>query len=200
MGIIAKGLASLLFAAGQLALAHGTTAPGMAMTAGHTPYTRSVETYRIPDVVLTNQDGTKVRLPELFQSDKPVLVQFVFANCTTICPVLSTTFVDLQQRLGDSPQKARLVSISIDPEHDTPKVMKAYLTQYQAKPGWDFLTGPKSEIEKVTRAFGAYAKNKMDHSALTFIRMPQDGTWVRLFGLMSGSELWAECEKVGLTQ
>jgi protein SCO1/2 len=159
-------------------------------------YQRSVEKYVVPDVVLVNQTGAKVRLKDLLQTDRPVVLDFIFGTCTTICPILSAGYVNFQHKLGPDSLSVRLVSISIDPEHDTPKVMKEYLKRYRAKPGWDFLTGSREDIDKVMTAFGAYIQNKMSHYPLTLIRSPQDGSWVRLFGLMSTAEFMNEVQKV----
>ena len=160
--------------------------------AAEKPYKRTVETYMMPDVTLVNQDGKKVRFKSLVETDKPVIVDFIYATCTTICPVLSVSYVNLQNRLKDSPQKPRLISITIDPENDTPKTMKEYLKRYNAKPGWDFLTGSRGDIDKVMRAFNAYIPDKMSHYPLTLIRSPKDGTWVRLFGILSSREFMSE--------
>jgi len=174
---------------------------GMAMSATaaeQSAYQRSVERYPVPPVTLVNQDGKKVRFAELLQSDKPVAIQFIFATCTTICPVLSAGYVNLQQKMGENSSKVHLVSISIDPENDSPKIMKEYLKRYRAKPGWDFLTGSRKDIDAVMRAFNAYIPNKMSHYALTFIRAPKDDKWVRLYGIMSSSEFANEGKKVGM--
>ena len=159
-------------------------------------YTRSVEKYIVPDVVLVNQNGAKVRLKDHLQTDKPVVLDFIFGTCTTICPILSAGYVNLQHKVGPDSQAVRLVSISIDPEHDTPKIMKEYLKRYRAKPGWDFLTGSREDIDKVMSAFGAYVQNKMSHYPLTLVRSPKDGSWIRLFGLMSTAEFLSEVQKV----
>jgi protein SCO1/2 len=100
--------------------------------------------------------------------------------------------------MGADSNKVHLISISIDPENDTPKVMKEYLKRYRAKPGWDFLTGSRKDIDAVMRAFNAYIPNKMSHYALTFIRSPKDDKWVRLYGIMSSSEFMAEALKAGI--
>ncbi|MFH1029010.1 MAG: SCO family protein [Pseudomonadota bacterium] len=155
-------------------------------------YKRSIEKYNIPDVVLINQDGKKVRLQSLLNSDIPVIVDFIYGTCTTICPVLSAGFVNLQRKLDADSQKVRLISITIDPENDSPKVMKEYLKRYRAKPGWDFLTGSRADIDIVMRAFNAYIPDKMSHYPLNMIRMPKNGNWVRLFGLMSTKEFMNE--------
>lgn len=179
-------LLAFIFTGGNAA---GQTAP---------KYKRSVENYTVPDVILVNQKGEKVKLKSLLVSDKPVIVDFIFGTCTTICPILSAGFANLQQRLGEDSQKIRLVSISIDPENDTPKVMREYLQRYRAKPGWDFLTGSRKDIDKVMHAFDAYIPNKMSHYPLNLIRNPSDGRWIRIFGLMSSSEFMSECQKAGI--
>ena len=160
-------------------------------------YQSTIEYYRMPDVTLINQDGKKVNFKKLMQSDKPVVVDFIFCTCTTICPVLSASFVNLQNKLGAESQNVRLISISIDPEHDKPKVMKEYLRRYRAKPGWDFLTGSRKDIESVRKAFDSYIANKMSHQTLMFISMPKDGGWFRIFGITSTGELSAEIKKAG---
>jgi protein SCO1/2 len=160
-------------------------------------YKRSIEDYSIPDVTLVNQNGARVKLKNMITSDKPVVVDFIYGTCTTICPVLSAGYANLQQKLAEGSSRVQLISISIDPENDTPKVMKEYLKRYRAKPGWDFLTGSRADIDKVMRAFNAYIPNKMYHYPLNLIRNPKDGKWVRIFGLTSTSEFMNEYKKVG---
>jgi protein SCO1/2 len=159
-------------------------------------YKRSVERYTIPDIVLVNQDGKKVRLQSILKGDTPVVVDFIYGTCTTICPVLSAGFLNLQNKLAATGGTVRLVSITIDPENDSPKVMKAYLKRFRAKPGWDFLTGSRADIDTVMKAFNAYIPDKMSHYPLNMIRSPKDGTWVRLFGLLSSREFLAEYQSV----
>jgi protein SCO1/2 len=173
----------------------GTAVPA---SASQQKYQRSVENYVMPDVVMINQDGERVRLKKLLESDKPVLVDFIYGTCTTICPVLSAGFSNLQRKLGPEMDKVHLVSITIDPENDTPQILKDYLGRYRAKPGWDFLTGSRQDVNRVMNAFDSFFRDKMDHKPLTFIRSPEDGKWVRLYGLMSGKDFLAECEKVGV--
>ena len=150
-------------------------------------YKRTIENYTMPDVTLVNQDGKRIKFKNLINSDKPVVVDFIYGTCTTICPVLSAGYVNLQRKLGQNSTNVQLVSISIDPENDTPKVMKEYLKRYRAQPGWDFFTGSRADIDKVMHAFDAYIPNKMYHYPLSLIRNPKDGKWVRIFGLTSTS-------------
>lgn len=112
------------------------------------PYQRSIERYAVPDVTLIDQNGKKVRFNKVLESDRPVVVDFIFGTCTTICPVLSAGYANIQQKIGPDTRKIKLVSISIDPENDSPKVMLEYLKRYRAKPGWDFFTGSRADIDK----------------------------------------------------
>lgn len=165
-------------------------------TASAAGYTRTEVNYAVPDVTLIDQDGKSVRLPEYLQADKPVLLHFIYATCTTICPVLSAGFSSFQKKAGLEPGAVRLVSISIDPENDTPEVMKEYLRKYSAKPGWDFLTGSRKDIEAVMRAFDAYVSDKMSHLPVTILKGPGPGRWVRIYGLMGTAAMIAEYQSV----
>jgi len=166
-------------------------------SAGEPKYKRTIESYIMPDVTLVNQKGTRVKFKDLvINSSKPVVVDFIYGTCTTICPVLSAGYVNLQRKLGQNSTNVHLISISIDPENDTPKVMKEYLKRYRAQPGWDFFTGSRADIDKVMHAFDAYIPNKMYHYPLTLIRDPKNGKWVRVFGLTSTSEFMNEYKKV----
>jgi len=159
-------------------------------------YKRSVEHYSVPDVTLVNQDGKRVRLPDLVNSGRPVVLDFIYGTCTTICPVLSANFTNFQRKLGEGAGKAQLISITIDPEHDTPAIMKKYLKNYLARPGWDFLTGSRQDIDLVMRAFSAYVPNKMSHLPIIFIRVPRTDQWVRIYGMISTSDFMKEFERV----
>lgn len=158
-------------------------------------YARSMESYSLPDVSLINQNGEKVRIKSLLNSDKTVVIDFIYGTCTTICPVLSASFVNLQNKLGSDLRKVHLVSISIDPENDNPRVMREYLKRYRAKPGWDFLTGSRSDINNVMKSLDAYIPDKMSHFPLTLIHTPRESKWVRLNGIMSSTEFLAEYQQ-----
>jgi protein SCO1/2 len=164
--------------------------------AGAEDYKRDVIHYEVPDVVLLSQRGEKVPLREYFDGDKPILLNFIYATCTTICPVLAAGFVNFQRKMGPDAARAQLVSVSIDPEHDSPEVMHDYLVRYGAGESWDFLTGTREDIDKVMRAFDSYVSNKMNHMPLTFLKAPGSDEWIRLDGLMGTSELIGEYRKL----
>ena len=164
--------------------------------AGDQPrFTRTVVAVDVPDLTLVDQDGDHVQLRSLVLTDKPVLVEFIFATCTTICPVLSAGFASVQRKLGPDADSIALVSITIDPEHDVPEEMKAYLGRYGAKPGWTFLTGSRSQIDDVMRAFDAYVANKMSHRPLTFVHAPGADEWLRIEGFAGSEDLLEEVRR-----
>ena len=167
----------------QAALPASAASPG---------YQRTLEQYAVPEVTLINQDGKRVKFAELVNSGKPVVVDFIYGTCTTICPVLSAGYTNFQRKLGDNSRSAQLISISIDPEHDTPAVMKKYLKNYQAKPGWDFLTGSRGDIDRVMRAFNAYVPDKMSHYPIMFMRSPGGDQWMRIYGLIGTADFQKE--------
>ena len=157
---------------------------------------RTIENYQMPDVVLVDQYGENIKLVELVNQDRPVLVDFIYATCTTICPVLSAGYSHLQRKLGDNSEAVQLISFSIDPEHDKPQIMAEYLERYQAKEGWRFLTGSRQDIDAVMHAFDAYVSNKMSHYPLTLIKVPGKDQWVRLYGLVGTKQLIQEIEQL----
>jgi len=165
---------------------------GQGWSADNPRFTRDEVKVDPPAVTLIDQNGNRIDFRALTLSDKPVFVDFIFATCTTICPVLSAGYTSIQRKLGDDLDRVTLVSITIDPENDGPEELTAYLERYRAKPGWEFLTGTRADIDTVMRAFDAYVPDKMSHRPLLFIRTPSDGSWVRLYGFAGSADLMAE--------
>ena len=124
-----------------------------------------------PPFALTSQDGAPVSLASL--RGKVVAVTFIYTGCPDICPLLTQKMVDVQEALGaDFGAKVAFVSNSLDPEHDTPEVLKDYAQFWGAKPeGWSFLTGSLETVRDVTRRYGVFFAKKEDgsveHSQLT---------------------------------
>lgn len=161
-------------------------------------YQRSSASYRIPDIRLVDRDGASVSLRDgLGGGDQPVMLNFIFTSCTAICPVMSATFQQVQEQLGDEGGKVRMVSISIDPENDTPERLREYAERFQAGPQWHMLTGSVEDSIAVQRAFDAFRGGKMNHAPATFLRAAgADKSWVRLDGLASASDIVQEYRKL----
>jgi cytochrome oxidase Cu insertion factor (SCO1/SenC/PrrC family) len=154
-------------------------------------YQRSFNPYVMPDVVLRNTHGKRVNFAELMQFDGPVVLNFIFTSCATICPVMSATFGQTQEDLAKIYPDYLMVSISIDPDYDTPSRLRDYAKMHDARDNWVMLTGQFDDIFKVVRAFDAIykAENKMYHRPLTFLRKGHDAPWLRLEGLLSSAAL-----------
>ena len=117
-----------------------------------------------PVFTLTSQDGAPVALADL--RGKVVAVTFIYTECPDICPLLTQKMVQVQNELGAKfGAKVAFVSISLDPEHDTPEVLKDYAQFWGAKPdGWVFLTGSPEAVRDVTRRYEVFLAKKEDGS------------------------------------
>jgi protein SCO1/2 len=124
-----------------------------------------------PEFTLTNQDGKRIALKDL--RGKVLAITFIFASCVDTCPLLTAKMAGLQDRLGaDFGPQVYFVSITVDPERDTPEVLKRYAQAHRANPaGWAFLTGTPAEIREVARRYGVFYKKTprgdVDHTFLT---------------------------------
>src|SRR6185295_9578947 len=124
-----------------------------------------------PEFNLTDQDGRRVALKEL--RGKVLAVTFIFASCTDTCPLLTAKLAAVQDRLGAAfGPDVRFVSITVDPERDTPEVLKRYAEAHRANPaGWSFLSGTPDEIRNVAKRYGVYYKKTsrgdVEHTFLT---------------------------------
>lgn len=157
---------------------------------------RSTADYALPDVKLVRDDGKEVSLAEELGDGRAVALQFIFTTCTTICPVLTQTFARLQEKLGADRDRVHLVSISIDPEQDTPARLREYARKVHAGSQWRYYTGTVQASVDVQRAFNAYLGDKMNHSPATFLRAAPGRPWVRIDGFASADELARELHEL----
>jgi protein SCO1/2 len=155
---------------------------------------RTIVDYRVPRVTLVRDDGKSVLLTDELDDGRPVVLSFIYTTCTTICPLTSATLSDLQRKLGEDRGHVHLVSISIDPEQDTPARLREYAQRFSAGPEWNHYTGTVASSAAVQRAFGAYAGDKMSHRPVTLVRAARDGQWVRLDGFATSEQMLAELQ------
>lgn len=147
-------------------------------------------TLKLPDAVLTDQDGRSRRLLSEVMEDKIIVANFVYTNCSTICPVTSTLFSQTQDQLGQLlDHRVRLLSLSVDPARDTPARLKTYAETHGAKPGWIWLTGSAPEVTATLKAFGTYTSNFQDHPVVIMIGDNRSGQWTRYFGFQDPKRL-----------
>jgi protein SCO1/2 len=132
-----------------------------------------------PEFTLTDQDGKRVALKDL--RGKVLAITFIFASCADTCPLLTSIMAGIQDRLGAAfGPRVHFVSITVDPERDTPEVLKRYAEAHGANTGgWAFLTGTPAEIREVAKRYGVFfrktARGDVDHTFLTSI-VDRNGT------------------------
>jgi len=144
----------------------------------------------IPDLVLLNQDGDKVRFYSDLVKGKVVAINFIFTTCTTICPPMGATFAKVQSLLGQRMgNDLHLISISIDPATDTPQRLKAWGDKFHRKPGWTFVTGPKPDIDALLASLGAAVSGKAEHTPIVVIGNDATGAWTRAYGLGGATQV-----------
>jgi protein SCO1/2 len=137
-----------------------------------------------PNVELTTQDGTKVHFYDDLLKGKMVVIELIYTRCVDACPLETARLAQVQRMLGDRVGKEIFFySISIDPEQDTPKVLKEYAEKYHAGPGWFFLTGKKDDIDLISQKMGLYtppdARNRDGHTPAILIGNEATGQWMR---------------------
>ena len=103
-----------------------------------------------------------------------------------------------QQKLGEDRDKVHLVSISIDPEQDTPARLRAYATRFRAGAGWQHYTGSLQASVAAQQAFDVYRGDKTNHAPVTLVRSAGGTRWVRLEGFATVDTLLSEV-RGGLT-
>jgi protein SCO1/2 len=124
-----------------------------------------------PDFALISQDGREVRLEDL--RGKVVAVSFIYASCPDVCPLLTDKMARVQDALGSEfGSRIAFVSITTDPERDTPEVLKGYAEAFDANlAGWSFLTGDPAKVLDVAHRYGVAvapaADGQVDHTMLT---------------------------------
>ena len=144
----------------------------------------------IPDVEMLDQNGNALHFYRDLIKDKTVAINFIFTNCTTICPPLAATFARVQKEMGDKVGKdVYFISISVDPLTDTPERLKAWGAKFKAGDGWTFVTGEKQEIDRLLNALGAAVSKREDHTPVMLIGNDSTGVWTRTYGLAKTSQI-----------
>ena len=142
------------------------------------------------DVVLIDQDGQKLRFYSDVLKNKVVIINAFFTTCTSVCPPMNRNLEKIQEALGDRLGKdVFIVSISVDPETDTPTRLKEYSRRFHARPGWMFLTGQKENVDWALYKLGQYVETKDDHSTFIIIGNEPKGLWKKAFGMAKSEEL-----------
>jgi protein SCO1/2 len=157
----------------------------------------SAEAIAFPDPILTDQTGKPVRFYTDLIKGNTVVIDFVFTSCTIVCRPLTANLRKVQADLGEDASKVQFISVSVDPDHDTPAALNAFAEIFHTLPGWRFLTGKKADIDRILKACGVYTIEPNYHTARVFIGSDAAG-WSRLYGLSPHSTLAQAVRRVML--
>lgn len=138
-----------------------------------------------PNIELTDQDGKTVHFYDDLIKDKVVAINFMYTHCGDSCPAETASLKQVQKLLGDRVGKdIFFYSISIDPDHDTPKVLKEYAEKFRVGPGWKFLSGKKPDTTLLRKKLGLFrdgvtADKLGEHNVSIMIGNERTGQWMK---------------------
>lgn len=153
---------------------------------------RSMVEVTLAATPMLTQDGSVTTLAKELEGKKPTILAFIYTSCTTVCPVTSQILARTQDVLGADLSNVRIVSVSIDPEYDTPERILAYSKKFGAKAQWQHYTGTLPNTVAIQKAFGAYRGDKMNHVPVMFINGGGKKSWVQLEGFPSAERVVQE--------
>jgi cytochrome oxidase Cu insertion factor (SCO1/SenC/PrrC family) len=144
----------------------------------------------IPDVTVLDQNNHELHFYRDLVQGKTVAINFIFTTCTTICSPLTANFARIQKTMEARGEKGlSLISVTVDPENDTPERLASYAALFHAQPGWTFVTGKRSDLEQIWKAFNIYMSSKTDHPPTVVIGNERQRVWVYASGLISSDKL-----------
>lgn len=152
---------------------------------------------RMPDVEVSDQNGRRLHFYTDLIKGKTVVLNFIYTDCTAICPMMGRSFSRIQAALGEKlGRDVYLISVSMNPEADTPERMKAWGEQFGAKPGWILVTGEKASMDSLLRFMRGDPARKGDHTPALLIGNYDRGVWIREFALAEPSRYTRMLEEI----
>ncbi len=153
----------------------------------------SVRAPALPNVMVQTESGAKVAFADLVR-DRTVAINFIFTSCPTVCPLMGASFGRVQKLLGD--RDVMLISVSVDPETDTPARLAEWGKRFGAGPGWTLVTGSQTDIDQLLKAFGVFTADPVSHSPSAFIADTRRGIWRKVDGLAPPSTIMSVIDSV----
>lgn len=155
-------------------------------------YTARALQQHFPNVPLVNQNGKTVHFYTDLIKGNIVMIQFMFTNCERACPMVTPNLAkvqkELQRRVG---REVKMISITVDPVHDTPPVLKEYAGRFHVQPGWQFLTGRKEDVDLIRKELGVYDPDeaKIEHMNVLTIGREPTGQWLAIEALAKPDDI-----------
>lgn len=147
-----------------------------------------------PKLQVINQHNHPLNFYHDLVKNKTVAINFIFTTCSSSCPLATAVFKQVQKQLGTQP--VHLISVSVDPDHDTPERLSAFAQPFNIATGWDFVTGDRVEITALLKALEVYSPDKNLHTNMVLIGNDATHIWTRLYGLPSADAIVEALKKV----
>lgn len=142
------------------------------------------------EIELVSHDGRTWRLYQDLMKNKTVVFSAFFSRCQAVCPPLNAKLMELQRALGPRVGKDVLfVSITVDPEFDTPARLSEMATKLHARPGWLLMSGSPEQVHTALLRLGYATPEKEAHSPLLVIAREQTGVWKKAHGFAPMDDL-----------
>ena len=133
-----------------------------------------------PNLPVVTQDGKTLKFYDDVIKDKIVLISFIYTNCPDICPLTTARIAQVEDQLGDMVGRdIFFVSMTVDPERDTPERLKEFATAFDVGPGWLFLTGKPEDIRVINSKLGDRSRKLSDHRNEIVLGNDRTGEWAR---------------------
>lgn len=133
------------------------------------------------DTVLVNQDGKQVRFFTDVLDGNVVILSFIFTRCVEACPLICQKLNGVRRALGDQFGSVRFVSLSVDPDFDTPAELRHFSRKQQAvHPNWSFLSGKKENVSFVLKKLGEWPEEPGDHTTAFMAGNVRTGHWTKI--------------------
>jgi protein SCO1 len=143
----------------------------------------------VPDVQVVTQTGEHLRFSSELLKGRVAIITGFFTNCTSMCPITQESLAHVAKLLGPRLGKdVIIVSLSTDPENDTPARMKAWAEKFHIASGWMLATGNKADVQSLLKSLGLYVDIPQRHQSLLMIGSESSG-WVRVSS-------WTPAEKL----
>jgi protein SCO1 len=132
----------------------------------------------IPNSTVMTQRGKPVKFYDDLVKGKIVIISFIYTSCTDICPLTTARVAQLEEKLGDMVgREIFFLSMTVDPEHDTPERLKEYAERFGAGPGWSFVTGKPADIRAINYKFGDRSAILSEHRNEIVMGNDATGEW-----------------------
>lgn len=133
----------------------------------------------LPNPNVFSQENRALKFYDDLFKNKIVVVSFIYTSCRDICPVVTARLAQVQERLGSDADKIQFVSVSIDPERDTPAKLREYAEAFGIKKNWTFVTGNVDDMKQIRFKLGERSRKLTEHGNTILLYNDGTGEWSR---------------------